>query len=376
MIPAVLFYPENIYSGWLKKKSKNESIKGHVFKDSGPEKLWKWSKKAYFYREMTNDLVRCTLCPNRCILSPNDRSVCRSRVNYRGTLYSLAYGNPCAVNVDPIEKKPLFHYRPGTKSFSIAAAGCNFRCLNCQNWQISQSRPEDLKNYDLFPDKVVSHAAEAGAVSIAYTYSEAITFYEYMTDCAKLAKKNNIGSLWISNGYINKKPLAQLCSLLDAANINLKAYSDEIYQKLNGGRLAPVLNTFETLARKNIHFEITNLVIPGYTDDEAMMKKMCSWILETLGPSYPLHFLRFFPQYKLDRLGPTPVKTLTRFRKIAMDLGIQYVYVGNVPRHEGNHTFCHSCGKMIIKRAGYFIPEINIRDSRCIYCNTRIPGVL
>ncbi|MBW1848330.1 MAG: AmmeMemoRadiSam system radical SAM enzyme [Deltaproteobacteria bacterium] len=303
-----------------------------------------------------------------------DRSVCRSKVNIDGTLYSLAYGNPCSANVDPIEKKPLFHFKPRSKAFSLATAGCNFRCLNCQNWEISQAKPEELRNIELFPKDAVDVAIQSESESIAYTYSEAITFFEYMIDIARIARQNKIYNLLISNGYINKKPLLELCKVLDAANINLKSYDDAIYRKLNGGRLKPVLNTLKVLHEQEIHFEITTLVVPGYIDDPDMLKQMCGWILDNLGPNYPLHFTRFTPRYKLNRLPSTPVSTLARFRKLAIKEGIRYVYVGNVPLHKGANTYCHNCSELLIERHGYYIPVFNMKGDRCKFCNTVIPG--
>jgi len=351
-------------------------IRGKVFKGDAPKKLWKWSQEGFLYKKLKQDKVVCGICPNRCILAPGDRSVCRSKVNMDGKLYSLAYGNPCAVNTDPIEKKPLFHFKPRIKAFSLATTGCNFRCLNCQNWEISQAKPYEVpSSYDLFPAKAIETAQKSRAQSIAYTYSEPITFFEYMIDTARLAREAGLYNLWVSNAYINKKPLLELCKVLDAATLNFKSYDDEIYRKLNGGRLKPVLNTFKTLHEQSIHFEMINLVVPGYTDKDDMVKGMCDWILENLGPDYPLHFLRFFPRYKLDRLPPTPVSTLTRYRKLAMQQGIHYAYVGNVARHEGNHTYCHNCKNLLIERRGYFIPTDNLVGGHCKFCDTRIPGV-
>jgi pyruvate formate lyase activating enzyme len=349
-------------------------IRGHVFKGDAPEKLWKWSHEGYYYTKLDNQLVMCGICPNRCLLSPGDRSVCRSRVNMDGTLYSLTYGNPCSMNVDPIEKKPLYHFKPRSKAFSIATTGCNFRCLNCQNWEISQAKPHQVRHYELFPADVVKTAQSTGCESIAYTYSEATTFFEYMIDTARLARNNGISNLWISNGYINPKPLLELCGVLDAANVNLKSYSDAIYRKLNGGRLQPVLNTFKTLHEQGVHFEMTTLIVPGYVDDAEMVKQMCRWILTNLGPDYPLHFLRFFPRYKLDRLPSTPISTLVRFHKLAMAEGIHYVYVGNASYPEGNNTYCHNCKKLLIERIGYFMSTYNLDGNRCKYCRTVIPG--
>ena len=336
--------------------------------------MWKWSKEGYLFKKMSGDRVVCGICPNRCILAPGDRSVCRSKVNLDGTLYSLAYGNPCSVNIDPVEKKPLYHFMPKSKSFSVATTGCNFRCMNCQNWEISQAKPHEVRHYELFPPEAVDAAKRSGSVSIAYTYSEAITYFEYMIDTARLAREAGVYNLLISNGYINRKPLLELCTVLDAANINLKSIDDSIYRKLNGGRLQPVLNTFKTLHEQGVHFEMTNLVVPGYVDDEEMVRRMCRWILDTLGPDYPLHFLRFFPKYKLDRLPPTPVSTLIRFRELAMEEGIRYAYVGNVPKHEGNNTYCHNCKNLLVERMGYVIPTYNMDGNRCKFCKTVIPG--
>ncbi|MBW2643908.1 MAG: AmmeMemoRadiSam system radical SAM enzyme, partial [Deltaproteobacteria bacterium] len=336
-VQANAFWPFSVEAGATAGPT---DIRGHVFKGDAPKKLWKWSREGFLYTKLDNKVVMCGICPNRCLLSPGDRSVCRSRVNMDGTLYSLTYGNPCSMNVDPIEKKPLFHFKPRSKAFSIATTGCNFRCLNCQNWEISQAKPHEVRHYELFPADVIKTAQRAECGSIAYTYSEATTFFEYMIDTTQLARDNKISNLWISNGYINRKPLLKLCSVLDAANVNLKSFSDAIYRKLNGGRLQPVLNTFKTLHEQGVHFEMTNLIVPGYVDNAEMVKKMCRWILVNLGPDYPLHFLRFFPRYKLDRLPSTPISTLVRFRKLAMAEGIHYVYVGNASYPEGNNTYC------------------------------------
>ncbi len=354
-----------------------DDIRGKVFKGDAPQKLWKWSHEGFLYKKLTGGKVVCGICPNRCVLAPGDRSVCRSKVNLEGKLYSLTYGNPCAVNTDPIEKKPLFHFKPRIKAFSLATTGCNFRCLNCQNWEISQAKPDEVTPYmrELFPADVITAAQKSEVQAIAYTYSEPITFFEYMIDIARLAREAGLYNLWVSNAYINQKPLLALCKVLDAATLNIKSFDDGIYRKLNGGRLEPVLNTFKTLHAQSVHFELINLVVPGYTDDEDMVKAMCGWILENIGPDYPLHFLRFFPLYKLDRLPPTPVSTLTRYRELAMQQGIHYAYVGNVPRHEGNNTYCHNCKKLLIERRGYFISTYNLDGNHCKFCNIRIPGV-
>jgi pyruvate formate lyase activating enzyme len=350
-------------------------IRGKIFKNDAPSSLWKWSHEGFLYTKLDNKKVICGICPHRCLLSPGDRSVCRSKVNIDGKLFSLAYGNPCAVHVDPIEKKPLFHFMPNTKAFSIAAAGCNLRCLNCQNWEISQAKPHEVRHEELLPVDVVNSAQLTESKSIAYTYTEPVTFFEYMIETARIAREKRIYNVLVSAGYINREPLLELCKVLDAANVNLKSFSEKIYLKLNGAHLNPVLDTFKTLHEKKVHFEITNLVVPEYVDDSEMVKKMCEWILTNLGPDHPLHFLRFFPKYKLDRLPPTPVSTLTQIRELAIKEGINYVYAGNVPGHEGNNTYCHNCKRLLVERNGYFIPTYNIEKSRCRFCRSLIPGV-
>jgi len=363
------------FQGDRHELSGQEDIRGTIFKNDAPETLWKWHKEGFSYQKLADRRVMCNICPNRCLLAPGDRSVCRSKVNMDGTLYSLAYGNPCAVHLDPVEKKPLFHFRPQTTALSIAATGCNFRCLNCQNWEISQVKPHEVRHGEMFPAEVVQQARKAGAASIAYTYSEATTYFEYMIDTARLAREAGLNNLWISNGYINKEPLLELCKVINAANVNLKSFDDAIYRKLNGGRLQPVLNTFKTLHEQGVHFEMTTLVVPGYIDDAEMIKEMCGWILASLGPDHPLHFLRFFPNYKLTRLPPTPVSTLDNFRKIAMAEGIRYVYLGNLPDHPGSNTYCHQCGQLLIERRGYQLPVNNLEGSLCKFCRTTIPGI-
>lgn len=349
------------------------SIKGHIFKDDAPSKPWKWSIEAFYYASDGAN-VQCQVCPNRCLLTPGDRSICRSKVNIGGKLYSLAYGNPCSVHVDPIEKKPLNHFYPRSMIFSVATTGCNFRCLNCQNWEISQVRPEEVRHTELFPRDLVRETKSRKIPSIAYTYSEPITFYEYMVDTAKLAKENGLNNVIVSNGYINSDPLKRLCRYIDGANVNLKSFDDKIYLSLNGGTLRPVLNTFKNLHEQGVWFEMTTLVVPTYVDDPDMIKRMCGWILKELGPDYPLHFLRFYPRYKLTRLPPTPIETLEALRNLALKEGIRYVYLGNVPGHEGCHTYCHNCHKLLIARNGYVIGQLNLIQGRCKYCGTPIPG--
>ena len=356
-----------------KDRQTAKGIKGQIFEGDAPSRPWKWSIEGAYYATDGNK-VQCQVCPNRCVLQPGDRSICRSKVNIGGKLYSLAYGNPCSSHVDPIEKKPLNHFYPRSLIFSIAATGCNFRCLNCQNWEISQRKPEEVHHVELFPADVVREAKKRDIPSIAYTYSEPITFYEYTLDTARLAKEAGIKNVIVSNGYINKEPLLGLCKYLDGANVNLKSFDDQIYRSLNGGTLQPILNTFKNLHREGVWFEMTTLVVPTYVDDIEMIKRMCGWILKELGPDYPLHFLRFFPHYKLTRLPATPIETLEALRDLALQEGIHYVYLGNVPGHEGCHTYCHQCHKILIERKGYLIAQYNLVNGNCRFCGTSIPG--
>jgi len=346
-----------------------------ITRNDAPDTLWKWSKEVYFKEKLKNDYVKCLTCPNECVLAPNARSRCRSHVNKGGNLYTLVYGNPCAVHIDPIEKKPLYHFFPTSRTLSIATTGCSFNCLNCQNWEISQARPEDVRFSSLFPRDVVNRAVETGCTSIAYTYSEATTFYEYMVDTCGIAREKAIKNVWITNGFINKPPLIELCRTLDAANVDIKSFSEKIYSRLNAGRLQPVLETLKILKDKNVWFEMTALIVPTYSDKMDMIREMCGWILTHLGPDYPLHFSRFHPQYRLTYLPPTPIAFLEDARETAMNMGLHYVYVGNIPPADSNHTYCPSCKKRIIDRTGYRIGEISIKNGACTFCGRTIAGV-
>lgn len=318
--------------------------------------------------------VQCELCPHRCILAPGERGECRARENIAGELTTLVYGRPCAVHIDPMEKKPLFHFLPGSPVFSVATAGCNLRCRFCQNWQISQRPPEETQNYDLPPAKLVDAAKKNDCHAIAYTYSEPIIFYEYMYDTSVLAHQKGMKNVMVTAGYINEKPLLELCPVIDAANVDLKGDAD-YYQEVCMGTVEPVLRTLEIMRRQGVWLEITNLVVPTLNDQPEKIKWLAEWIFDHLGPDVPLHFSRFHPTYKLRNLPPTPVETLKGARKIAREIGLNYVYVGNIPGLEGESTFCPGCGKVIIKRIGYQILENNLRDGKCRFCGRTIPGI-
>lgn len=334
----------------------------------------KWTREALFY-EVTPRGVKCMICPNECTLKLDELSDCHNRINKDGKLYTLAYGNPCAIHIDPIEKKPLFHFSPGSRAFSIATAGCNLACLNCQNWTISQVSPTETRNYDLMPARVVEESINNNCQSIAYTYSEPITFYEYTLDTAKIAREKGIKNILVSAGYINEEPLRKLSKQIDAANIDLKSFSESIYLRLNAGKLQPVLNTLKILREEGVWLEITNLIVPNWTDDFDMIREMCDWLYSNGLDESPLHFSRFHPMYKLTQLPPTPVATLEKAREIALESGIKYVYIGNVPGSKAGNTYCPACKKTILERRGYVIISNNIRDNKCAFCNEPISGI-
>jgi len=318
--------------------------------------------------------VQCELCPTECVLEDYQVGGCRVRMNKGGTLYSLVYGKPCAVAIDPIEKKPFFHFLPGTTAFSIATAGCVLGCKFCQNWQISQASPEETDNHDLSPEDVVRQALLSGCSTITYTYTEPTVFYEYMLDTAQVAKNHGIRNSMHTCGYINEKPLRRLAGYMTAADVDLKAFTEDFYGRICGGRLKPVLDSLLVLKQEDVWIELTNLVIPTLNDKAAEVRDMCRWIVRNLGPDVPLHFSRFFPNYKLKNLPPTPEETLREARKIALDVGLRYVYIGNM-RSDAENTVCPRCGKTLIQRTGYYVNVNHIVGGACRFCGMKIAGV-
>lgn len=332
-------------------------------------------KEAMYYTKIDEESVQCELCPRRCTLMNGNRGFCRAREPKDGKLYSLVYGLACAAHVDPIEKKPLFHFLPGTTAYSIATAGCNFRCKCCQNWQISQFPPEDVRNQNLMPNDVVQAALRARCRTIAYTYTEPSIFYEYMLDAAKIARQNGIKNMYHSNGSLNPKAVTELTRYLDGADIDLKGFNQDFYSKIPAGYLDTVLETLKILKKSGTWLELTTLVIPTLNDDPSEIKKMCVWIKENLGPETPIHFSRFWPQYKLTNLPPTPTSTLEKIREIALQAGLQYVYLGNLSGHKAENTYCPKCGKVVIRRIGYTVRENNVKKGNCKACGQPIAGV-
>ena len=333
------------------------------------------TKLSPYYTPLEDKKIRCDLCPRECVVSEGKRGYCEVRENRDGKYYSLVYGNPVTWHIDPIEKKPFFHVLPASGSFSIATTGCNFDCKFCQNYEISQARPEETANFDMPAELVVASAKKTGCRSIASTYVEPTIFYEYMYDIGVLAKKEGILNVCHSNGYINQKPLKALCKVLDAACIDLKGFTEEFYRNLTEGTLQPVLETLKTLKAEGVHVEIVNLVVPTKNDSMEEIRQMCLWIKEELGSDIPLHFSRFYPMYKLRNLPPTPVPTLEEARKVAISVGLHYVYIGNVPGHEGENTYCPTCKKLLIQRIGYRILQNQLIGRKCPSCGHPQPGI-
>ncbi|MBG0859782.1 MAG: AmmeMemoRadiSam system radical SAM enzyme [Bacteroidales bacterium] len=345
-----------------------------VFSGMLPEEQSIFRKIALFQEETPRG-VMCRICPNECVLKEGETSKCNNRRVRNSKLYTMAYGNPCSANIDPIEKKPLYHFYPGSRAFSIATAGCNLVCLNCQNWTISQTGPDKTRNYDLSPEEVVAECIKSSCRSIAYTYSEPTTFYEYTYDTAVLARKAGIKNIVKSNGYINPEPLKKLCSVLDAANIDLKSFNESTYLKLTGGKLQPVLESLKVYKEMGIWLEITCLIVPTWTDKMDEIRKMCSWLSDNGFNTTPLHFSRFHPIHKLEQLPPTPVEVLRNAAKIAAEEGMKYVYIGNVPGNEISDTRCPSCNTDLVVRQGYRIVQNSISDGKCSKCGNVIEGI-
>lgn len=333
-------------------------------------------KEALFYQKAGDSRVRCELCRFRCLISDNARGICAVRENQGGTLYSLVYGKLCAEHVDPIEKKPLFHVLPGSKSFSIATVGCNFRCHHCQNYTISQvSRSGKIPGVEKSPAAVVDLALANGCHSISYTYTEPTMFFEYAYDIAQLAKEAGLANVFVTNGYISKEPLAMIAPYMTAANIDLKGFSEDFYHEIIHAKLSEVLDSIIEYRKHGIWIEITTLIIPGLNDSDADLKGIASFIADNLGKETPWHVSQFYPTYKLTDLPRTPVETLRRARDIGLAAGLSYVYEGNIPGKGGENTNCPSCSTLLIKRTGYMIMSNRIDNGCCPDCGAKIAGI-
>ena len=317
--------------------------------------------------------VKCLICPKGCELFPGEIGDCRVRQNVKGNIQCLTYSQPCSFNIDPVEKKPLYHFLPGSQILSIGTAGCNLHCKQCQNWQISQSNHTSSRDFQ--PLEVAEAAIGRKCPAIAYTYAEPLVSYEYTLDCCRTAVEMGVKNVLVTAAFINPNPLRELCTYVDAANVDLKSFSDEFYRTICDARLKPVLNALKIIKESGVLLEITNLIIPTLNDSEDETKSLCSWVAENIGIETPLHFSRFFPHNQLQQIPPTPEKTIIRAREIAIESGLQFVYVGNMADGVGESTWCPRCGKLLIERHGYSIPINRLKNGKCPECKMVIYGV-
>ncbi len=334
-------------------------------------------KESYYYDKIpsTGEVI-CRLCPHKCILREGEMGDCRVRANVEGKLRTLVYARPITMHLDPIEKKPFFHFLPTQKTLSIATAGCNLRCRNCQNWQISQLSPFEMENVEIrSPKTIVNLAKKYNAKIISYTYNDPIVFYEYMLETAKLAHKNGIKNTMVTAGFINEEPMEELSRYIDGATVDIKGMTNDFYSRFNTGELDPVLDAIKVMKKEGVWLEISYLVIPGENDSNEDFNKFAQWVKNHTGKGTPVHFLRFFPHYQMKSKPATPVSTLKRARKKALNAGLEYVYIGNVRDPETEDTFCPHCQKKIIDRDGYQMKALHVKEGKCEFCNKPINGI-
>ncbi len=333
-------------------------------------------KEAMLFSRLAGGKVQCSLCNFRCIMSQGQSGKCGVRKNISGTLYSLNYHKLCAACADPVEKKPLFHFLPGSKSFSIAAGGCNFKCLFCQNWQISQvGSAEEIYGQNVSPEKIVSMAIDNKCSSISYTYTEPTVFIELASDCGRLAKRNKLANIFVSNGFMTIQAIEAVSDWLDAINLDLKAFSDAYYQKFCRARLSPVLENIEYIAKHtDIWMEVTTLIVPGENDSDDEIKAMAEFLVNTAGAELPWHLSRFYPQYECSDCVATPLETLQRAYEIARQAGMKYVYVGNMPSANLENTYCPACAALLIERDGFYVLQNSLNGNKCCGCGEQISG--
>ncbi len=331
--------------------------------------------EARYYVQLEDDHVQCQICWRRCIVPEGGRGFCRNKVNRGGRYYTLVYSRPSALQIDPIEKEPCFHMWPGATIFCTGTASCNNRCKFCHNWHLSQRSFEEIDHVVITPENTVALAQETGCDALSFTYNEPTVFYEHMFDVAKEARRRGMGTLFHTNGGMNEEPLAALLEQMAAVTVDLKAFTSSFYREVSSSELEPVLRTLKQIHRSGVHLEIVNLMIPTLNDDMDDVRRMCRWIGDTLSDQVPLHFTRFHPAYKLTSLPPTPVETLESAAQIADEEGLQYVYVGNLPGHERNSTFCPACGAKIIERVHFEVLSLDVVGGKCRFCDHGIPGV-
>lgn len=333
-------------------------------------------KEAMLYDKLEGNKVHCRVCSHRCIVADGKRGFCRVRENRKGTLYTLIYNTVSSEAVDPVEKKPLFHFYPGTLAYSLGTIGCNFRCEHCQNWTISQIEIDKANTVEITPEEAVQRALAVGARVIAWTYNEPTIWYEYTYDCARLAKEAGLATAYITNGYITPEALENIAPYLDAFRVDIKAFTEDFYRKIASAKLAPVLESAKLARKLGMHVEVVNLVIPGHNDSSGEIRDMVKWIHENLGADTPLHFTRFHPQYHMLDISPTPIKKLEEAHQIATEEGMKFVYIGNMPGHGYENTYCPKCGTLLIKRNAFSLLENNITSKgTCPKCGESIPIV-
>ena len=333
-------------------------------------------RDARFWKAIGDKKIQCSLCPHGCKIDDGKLGICRVRKNENGKLYTLIYGSCSSMAADPIEKKPLYHFYPGTNAFSLGTVGCNFKCMHCQNYSISTADPEYSYIREIMPEQAVELARKYSCQGIAWTYNEPSIWHEYTFDSAKLAKKAGLYTVYVSNGYINEEPLKEISPYLDAMNVDVKAFHDGFYKKMCKARLEPVLQTCERAKELGIHLEVTYLVIPDYNDSIDEIKQFCGWVVEKLDKDTPLHFSRFHPDHKMKNVPMTPIETLLKAYNIAKEVGVLYPYLGNVPHGEYENTVCPNCGSLCIERYGYSISLTGVKDGKCVKCSTDIPIVV
>jgi pyruvate formate lyase activating enzyme len=379
-------------AGGCQAPGNSPASSGQAEGSSLPSTIAAEGHEARYYQRLTHDVVRCQLCWRGCTIAPGEVGFCRNRRNVDGVLYSLVYGRPGALQVDPIEKEPCFHMLPGSSILCTGTAGCNNRCLHCHNWPLSQRSIDEIRSYTYTPAQVAAMAIEttpgefsasAGPIALAalpcdavsFTYNEPTVFYEFMFDIAMLARELGLKALFHTNGSIEREPLQEILPVMNAVTVDLKGFTESFYRRVISGELEPVLRTLERIRRADVHLEIVNLVIPTHNDDPDDLRRMCAWIVANLGAEVPLHFTRFFPNYQLDRLTATPVETLETAAEIADAEGLRYVYIGNLPGHRRNSTYCPTCGEELIRRSHFTVSQIRIDEGRCPACGLAIPGI-
>ncbi len=331
-------------------------------------------KEACFYSR-DNGIITCRLCPHECRLSEGQSGLCRVRRHIHGQLVNTSYSEICALHIDPIEKKPFYHFYPGRLAFSLASAGCNLRCRYCQNWEISQATPAETQSETWLPEKLVKTSHEREIPIVAFTYTEPVVSYEYLRDVATLSKKHGLHTALISAGYIQPTPLQELLPLLSAVKIDLKGFTENFYQKICGGKLEPVLRNLEIIKNSGCWLEIVYLVIPGMNDSDKEIGSMARWVAQNLGIDTPLHISRFYPNFQMKDFPPTPLKTIENACSIAQSEGVRYVYAGNITGHHNENTFCPICGKLLIQRYGYAVLQQNLQGNQCPQCQHTIAGI-